>query len=66
MKIQILLLKRILLELTNSKDIVNALLSDNDKLIAIVNNLEKGIHPQKIAKLIYDKDTKESFEEAGY
>tara|TARA_R100001594_G_scaffold106540_1_gene141018 strand:- start:1474 stop:1674 length:201 start_codon:yes stop_codon:yes gene_type:complete len=66
MKIQILLLKRILLELTGNRLIVNALLSDYDNQKTIVNKIEKGMHPQKIAKQIYNKDTKEAFEEMGY
>tara|TARA_R100000329_G_C7587397_1_gene208264 strand:+ start:775 stop:1008 length:234 start_codon:yes stop_codon:yes gene_type:complete len=66
MKIQILLLKRILLELTNNKYIVNTLLSDYDNQKTIVNKLENGMHPYEIAKIIYDKDTKDYFIELGY
>tara|TARA_R100000008_G_C3436121_1_gene92088 strand:+ start:90 stop:290 length:201 start_codon:yes stop_codon:yes gene_type:complete len=66
MKIQILLLKRVLLELTGNRLIVYALLSDYDNRKTIVNKIEKGIHPREIAKQIYDKDTKEAFEDMGY
>jgi len=66
MRIQILILKRILLELTNNKSIVNALLSDYDNQKTIINKIEKGVHPQKIAKLIYNKETKAIYQEMGY
>jgi hypothetical protein len=49
-KIQILLIKRILLELTGDKKTVEHILSDNSNRKLIIDLIDKGIHSALIAE----------------